>query len=328
MNEIRVLASIRHTNIVRYCDAFVEKDNLYIVMEFAERGDIYHKIKKYKEANRCIREDVIWSYFIQICRGLNELHSRRILHRVRGSAISLSQWMWMWWWWWWWCIDSPVIVTCFRAGHQTQERLSNEQGPRSHRRPWLLEGHEVQPRTHSDRWVAAWSCDCCTQRRRVDAALRCCRASRGGAGSGTPYYMSPEIWSKQAYDEKSDMWALGCLLFELCSMQPPFLAKDVTGLAQKVKTAQSPLIPRHYSSDLQSLVQRLLGTASTARQRPRRALEPLTTLTEPVVTAHVCACVHVRRLWPCSEDAGIATFHPGSARDAVHGEPHAPRAAA
>jgi serine/threonine protein kinase len=29
---------------------------------------------------------------------------------------------------------------------------------------------------------------------------------------GTPYYMSPEIWSNRPYDCKSDMWALGCLL--------------------------------------------------------------------------------------------------------------------
>jgi serine/threonine protein kinase len=35
VNEIRIMASIKHKNIVRYCDAFVEKDNLYIAMEFA-----------------------------------------------------------------------------------------------------------------------------------------------------------------------------------------------------------------------------------------------------------------------------------------------------
>lgn len=40
LNEIRILASIKHRNIIRYCDAFTEKDNLYIVMEFAEHGDI------------------------------------------------------------------------------------------------------------------------------------------------------------------------------------------------------------------------------------------------------------------------------------------------
>ena len=81
------------------------------------------------------------------------------------------------------------------------------------------------------------------------------------SSTGTPYYMSPEIWSKIPYDDKSDMWALGCVLFELCSLQPPFLAKDVTGLAQKVKTAPTPQLPRHFSSDLQTLVHRLLGTS-------------------------------------------------------------------
>ena len=35
LNEIRIMASIKHKNIVRYCDAFTEKDSLFIVMEFA-----------------------------------------------------------------------------------------------------------------------------------------------------------------------------------------------------------------------------------------------------------------------------------------------------
>ncbi len=86
-------------------------------------------------------------------------------------------------------------------------------------------------------------------------------------GTGTPYYMSPEIWSKIPYDDKSDMWALGCVLFEMCALQPPFLAKDVTGLAQKVKTAPTPQLPRHFSSDLQGLVHRLLGTTTIMQLR-------------------------------------------------------------
>jgi serine/threonine protein kinase len=90
VNEIRILASVVHPNIIRYCDAFTEKDNLYIVMEFAERGDVYHKIKKYRDANRCIREEVIWSYFIQMCRGLRELHSRRIIHRVCCVVLDVE----------------------------------------------------------------------------------------------------------------------------------------------------------------------------------------------------------------------------------------------
>jgi serine/threonine protein kinase len=44
LNEIRILASIKHRNIIRYCDAFTEKDNLYIVMEFAEHGDVGRQV--------------------------------------------------------------------------------------------------------------------------------------------------------------------------------------------------------------------------------------------------------------------------------------------
>lgn len=70
----------------RYCEAFVERDNLYIVMEFAEHGDTHRQIKKFKEANKYIKETTIWSYLIQICLGLQELHSRNILHRVSNYA--------------------------------------------------------------------------------------------------------------------------------------------------------------------------------------------------------------------------------------------------
>jgi NIMA (never in mitosis gene a)-related kinase len=46
---------------------------------------------------------------------------------------------------------------------------------------------------------------------------------------GTPYYMSPEIWKRKPYDEKSDIWAMGCILFELelVSLGPPFLADNI-----------------------------------------------------------------------------------------------------
>ena len=94
MNEIRVLASIKHRNIVRYCDAFVEKDSLYIAMEFAEHGDIGRQIEKFKKANKYIKEDTVWAYLVQITQGLQAMHSRNVLHRdLKPKNVRHVRWL-------------------------------------------------------------------------------------------------------------------------------------------------------------------------------------------------------------------------------------------
>ena len=42
---------------------------------------------------------------------------------------------------------------------------------------------------------------------------------------GTPYYMSPEIMESKPYDFKSDLWALGCVLYEMTSLKHAFDAQ-------------------------------------------------------------------------------------------------------
>jgi len=42
--------------------------------------------------------------------------------------------------------------------------------------------------------------------------------------TGTPYYASPEVWKDQEYDWRSDMWSLGCVIYEMAALKPPFKA--------------------------------------------------------------------------------------------------------
>lgn len=67
-NEIRLLASVKHPNIVRYYETFLDGNWLVIVMEFAQCGDLSHYIKKGKERQTPFPEDIVWNFFIQIMR--------------------------------------------------------------------------------------------------------------------------------------------------------------------------------------------------------------------------------------------------------------------
>ncbi|XP_062872827.1 serine/threonine-protein kinase Nek3 isoform X2 [Trichomycterus rosablanca] len=83
---------------------------------------------------------------------------------------------------------------------------------------------------------------------------------------GTPYYVSPEIWDNQPYNNKSDIWSLGCVLYELCTLQHPFLAHSWKSLIMKVcRGAYAPL-PKHLSYELHYLIKHMFKT--NPRDRP------------------------------------------------------------
>lgn len=84
--------------------------------------------------------------------------------------------------------------------------------------------------------------------------------------TGTPYYASPEVWRDMPYDAKSDMWSIGCVLYEMLALRPPFQAEDMEGLYRKVLRGQYPRIPSQYSNDMGEVVAMLLQV--NPRHRP------------------------------------------------------------
>jgi NIMA (never in mitosis gene a)-related kinase 1/4/5 len=76
--------------------------------------------------------------------------------------------------------------------------------------------------------------------------------------TGTPYYASPEVWKDRPYDFKSDIWSLGCLIYELCALVPPFRAKDMESLYARVLAGKFSRIPRYFSEDLSSIISNML----------------------------------------------------------------------
>lgn len=71
---------------------------------------------------------------------------------------------------------------------------------------------------------------------------------------GTPYYMSPEVLMDNPYSPVCDIWSLGCVLYELCSLKPPFQAKTHLQLQSRIKLGVIAELPEQYSNHLRTII--------------------------------------------------------------------------
>ena len=194
VNEVRILASINHPNVIGYKEAFWndKESSLNIVMEYADDGDLQTKIQKMKKEGGMFTENLIWSYSLQMIEGLKALHDKKIMHRDLKSA------------------------NIFLVKDKHQCKLGDMNVSKVIKDKVLL-----------------------TQ-------------------TGTPYYASPEVWNDRPYSYKSDLWSIGCVIYELCALHPPFHGKDLDELYANVCRGKVERINQIYSDDLWKMIKMLL----------------------------------------------------------------------
>ncbi|XP_074735607.1 serine/threonine-protein kinase Nek4 isoform X2 [Strix uralensis] len=76
---------------------------------------------------------------------------------------------------------------------------------------------------------------------------------------GTPYYMSPEVFSNKPYNYKSDVWALGCCVYEMATLKHAFNAKDMNSLVYRIIEGKLPPMPKDYSPQLVEIIRTMLS---------------------------------------------------------------------
>ena len=80
-NEIKILSNLNHPNLIKCFYSFYNSDNIYIIIDFCEFGDLFSLLQSVKKKKVFVNEDIIWNIAIQTLIGLNYLHSKKIIHR-------------------------------------------------------------------------------------------------------------------------------------------------------------------------------------------------------------------------------------------------------
>jgi len=193
-----------HPNIVSIIECFESEKMkiLYIVMEYANGGDMENFIKERSQTRRPFPEYQIIDWLVQICLAIKHIHDRKILHRdIKTPNIFLME-------------DNTVC------------KLGDFGIARS----------------------LAYTSD------------------KAMTKIGTPFYMSPEICMEQAYNHKSDMWALGIVVYEMMCLRRPFDGADMIALSDSIVHRRHRPLPLIYRPELRALVDAMLE--KDPRKRP------------------------------------------------------------
>ncbi|KAI6650362.1 Protein farnesyltransferase/geranylgeranyltransferase type-1 subunit alpha [Oopsacas minuta] len=99
---------------------------------------------------------------------------------------------------------------------------------------------------------------------------------------GTPAYMAPEVCHKSLYSYPCDMWSIGCVIVEICSLKPAFQSTSLVAMVFKILNADYTQIPGKYSQSLSAFIDSLFRVEPELRPTAKQAMNILSELLETV----------------------------------------------
>ncbi|KAI5286932.1 G2-specific serine/threonine protein kinase [Ascosphaera aggregata] len=241
LSEFNILSSLRHPNIVAYYhrEHLKPSQEIYLYMEYCGGGDLRMIIKNLKASNRYAEEEFVWRILSQLVTALYRCH----------------------------------------YGVNPPEAGTNVLGPPTNR-PTGLKSKQAQVMIlHRDLKPDNILLDEDQSVKLGDFGLSKLMRSQDFASSyvGTPFYMSPEICAGEKYTLYSDIWAVGCIMYELCAKEPPFNARTHIQLIHKIREGRFPSLPSLYSAELRGLI------ASCLKVNPQQRPDTAALLNNPVI---------------------------------------------
>ena len=251
IDEIAILKKLDHPNIMKIYECFVDKDNFYIISDFCDQGDLLGKLIKLGKMN----EIVVKFLMEQILNAVAYLHSKKVLH----GDIKLEN------------------ILLYTASNNKGRRFTSINMDINH----LL---ELQKEINRAKSVTIRSRNYVNDMLNYEVKLIDFGCSKYFINKkkhqklsgviGTTLYCSPEVVD-DLYDEKSDEWSCGVLMYILLCGEPPFKGKTEEEVFQKIKKCQYSFKPKEFeevSDNCKDLIRKLLEPKKRKRIKASDAL--------------------------------------------------------
>jgi len=223
MRERNILAATNNPFLVKMFYAFQSKDNLFVVMEFCQGGDLASML----ENLGAFSEEMTKAYTTELVLGLIYLKEQKIVHRdLKPDNILISA-------------SGHIKVTDFGLSYGALvEHVVGEMDVIEERGRELSEAMQQEKETINTR--------------KSEAGKRYSEV-------GTPHYLAPEILTGMGHSYPVDYWALGVMIYEFLYGCPPFDGPDLSTIFYKITSCE---IEWHedvlISAEMQDLIQKLL----------------------------------------------------------------------
>ncbi|KAH9599883.1 Protein kinase domain [Trypanosoma melophagium] len=263
--EIRVMSRLHHPFVVAQRDAFIfNSDSLCIVMDYYDGGDLDALITRQREKDEYLPMDLVMTWFASMCLAIQYLHTEGIVHRdLKTHNVFLD------------LQTKEVAIGDFGVAEFLDASPSSQQG-------FMKQGNGesytdgLPSRSLSSSSFRAGGRSNSNSNSIPTAAAAAAAAANGGNGvngiiggggvRGTLLYMAPEALENGVSSPSSDIWSLGCILYELLSLRHPFESRDIAGLMVRVLAGAREPLPAHYPAEVRELIDRML--ALDPRRRP------------------------------------------------------------
>ncbi|CCW64525.1 unnamed protein product [Phytomonas sp. EM1] len=321
--ELSLISELHHPYIVAQRDAFLfDENDLCLVMDYYDGGDLDYLLARQRDKDEYFDFEQVMLWFVQMLLALDYLHSHGIVHRdvkthnlflnQASNTIAVGDFG----------IAEKVDFSSAKKDAGGTAVFTSSLLPTTERPQWRESGgphhyHTVEhqhsglpsPSTNNSEGVVGSPHHVGnggSRRPEIDITLpnhAADDAARGGASEssrkmvrspmriavkGTPLYMPPEALQGMSYGPKSDVWSLGCILYELLSLRHPFDSTDIGGLIVRVMMGDREPLPSHYPR----IVSELIDATLTLECAKRPSCDEL--LHTPLVSAYVSRLLELR----------------------------------